>query len=129
MPRPVKDDPRDKFKSFRFTGAEVTRLEGRARASGQSLSDYVRARILNGSGPEETPAYDGNREGAEDRSSRTDTPEAEGQARLLAEQLRRIGVNLNQIARHMNEHHLPPPPEFVDLLDDIRGMVRRARQT
>ena len=46
MPRPIKDDPRDCFKSFRFTGAEVTRLEARARASGQTLSAYVRDRVL-----------------------------------------------------------------------------------
>ena len=46
MPRPAKDDPRDRFKTFRFTEAEITRLQARARASGRTLSSYVRRVLL-----------------------------------------------------------------------------------
>ena len=49
-------------------------------------------------------------------------------ARALAEQLRRVGVNLNQIARRMNEQSIPPPPELGMLLDEIRAYVRQVRE-
>ena len=52
MPRPVKDDPRDRFKTFRFTEAEIARLHKQARASGRTLSSYVRTILLNGQGPD-----------------------------------------------------------------------------
>src|ERR1041385_3397973 len=95
MPRPLKEDPRDVFKTFRFTHAEVTRLENRARASGRNLSSYVRMLLLERPG---------------------DVPEAELMVRpaspatlyqsgvaVLVEQIRKVGVNLNQIAARMNE--------------------------
>src|ERR1043165_7518052 len=55
MPRPLKEDPRDVFKTFRFTHAEVTRLEGRARASGRNLSSYVRMLLLERPGDAPAP--------------------------------------------------------------------------
>lgn len=58
MPRPIKDDPRDCFKTFRFTEAEVTRLETRARASGVSLSAYVRGKVLDPSDSDAAPSAD-----------------------------------------------------------------------
>ena len=136
MPRPIKDDPRDCFKSFRFTGAEVTRLEARARASGQTLSAYVRDRVL------ETSSVGSHGEGDLDpvrhpAGSPKDGVRSTGNgwgrtqqiaARLLADQLRRVGTNLNQIAHRMNELRIPPPRELVMLLDEIRTYVRQARE-
>jgi hypothetical protein len=137
MPRPVKDDPRDCFKSFRFTEAEVTRLEARARTSGQTLSAYVRGKVLD---PSER---DGVNEGHPDPSispARTvpggaSLPVREGPfrpmnhfaTRMLADQLRRVGTNLNQIARRMNELRIPPPRDLTMLIDEIRVLVREAR--
>jgi hypothetical protein len=141
MPRPVKDDPRDCFKSFRFTEAEVTRLEARARAERRTLSAYVRARILNdeaqvakaATGPPKT-APRTNREKLDAYYARRDEIAVAGAgsrdrmaARLLAEQMRRVGVNLNQIARRMNEQRIPPPRELTMVLDEIRTYVREAR--
>ena len=140
MPRPVKDDPRDCFKSFRFTQAEITRLEARARAERRTLSAYVRARILElESHP--PPSADAPKTSfgvvAEKLNARYASKrqiEALGTAtrdrmaaRLLAEQIRRIGVNLNQIARRMNEQRIPPPRDMTMLLDEIRTFVREAR--
>jgi hypothetical protein len=129
MPRSVKDEPRDCFKTFRFTASELTRLEARARAKGQTVSDYVRITMLGReatAGPTQTdefpppnPAYPGIRR----PSSRADLS-----VRTLAEQLRRVGTNLNQIARRMNELHIPPPRELTMLLDQIRTLVRQARE-
>jgi Bacterial mobilisation protein (MobC) len=130
MPRPAKDDPRDRFKTFRFTEAEITRLQARARASGRTLSSYVRRVLLDsqaeaaGSG---NPAdgLPGNGRGRKTRSRR---PGQEYALHRLAEEMRRVGVNLNQIARRMNEQRTPPPRELTMLLDDIRAYVGQARQ-
>ncbi len=125
MPRPAKDDPRDCFKSFRFTVAEITRLEARARASGLTLSAYVRGKVFDPSDSDAAPGDDPlrtPRAGAGQRRSRTDFA-----TRMLAEQLRRVGTNLNQIAHRMNELRIPPPPELGLVLDKIRALVREAR--
>jgi len=144
MPRPIKDDPRDRFKTFRFTEAEITRLEARARASGRSLSDYVRAKVFDGLGGE-SPA-DSDREPSTWRpgspKARPEIPpgrqspeaggpsrrRAEFSARMLAEQMRRVGVNLNQIAHRMNERRDRPPRGLIMLIDEIRAYVRQARE-
>jgi hypothetical protein len=55
-------------------------------------------------------------------------PSEEYALRRLAEEMRRVGVNLNQIARRMNEQRTPPPRELTMLLDDIRAYVGQARQ-
>jgi DNA-binding transcriptional MerR regulator len=116
MPRPVKEDPRDCFKTFRFTEAEITRLEGRARAAGRTLSAYVRMTLLDR---------------PEDRAGPASTAGArrfDRRERMLAEQMRKVGVNLNQIAHRMNEQRIPPPRELTMLLDEIRHYVRQARE-
>ena len=141
MPRPVKDDPRDRFKSFRFTAGEITRLEARARAAGRTLSDYVRARIFDGHdhGPVAGHGVDGGALGPRRRASKKHPPDGspsppgiaghDGFAlRMLAEQMRKVGVNLNQIARRMNEQRSPPPRQLTVLLDEIRSYVRQARE-
>jgi hypothetical protein len=117
MPRLVKEDPRDCFKTFRFTHAEVTRLEGRARALNRTLSAYVRMRLLD-------PAENEVSEGQTDRAAAA-TP-AGRRRQALAEQMRKVGVNLNQIAHRMNEQRIPPPRELVMILDEIRAYVRQA---
>jgi hypothetical protein len=43
--------------------------------------------------------------------------------RLRAEQLKRIGNNLNQIARVQNTLRVPAPPSLEPLLQDIRRMI------
>ena len=130
MPRPAKDDPRDRFKTFRFSEAELTRLQARARASGRTLSSYVRRVLLEShaeaaEGRNPDGGLPGNGRG---RKTLLRQPGLEYAMRRLAEEMRRVGVNLNQIAHRMNEQRIPPPRELVMLLDDIRGYVGRARQ-
>jgi Bacterial mobilisation protein (MobC) len=119
MPRPLKEDPRDVFKTFRFTHAEVTRLEGRARASGHNLSSYVRMLLLDRPGDEPVSEL----------MVKAPAPANAYQSgvAVLIEQIRKLGVNLNQIAHRMNERRSPPPRELTMLIDDIRGYVREAR--
>jgi hypothetical protein len=133
MPRPVKDDPRDRFKTFRFTEAEVTRLQARARASGRTLSSYVRRVLLDSQAEAAGEAVGSGNPGGlpgkgRGRKSAPRRPGEEYALRRLAEELRRVGVNLNQIARRMNEQRTPPPRELTMLLDDIRAYVGQARQ-
>lgn len=123
MSRPVKVDPRDRFKSFRLTEAEVTRLEARARASGRTFSEYVRMKALEGSAGE--PESEGSRAGPGETSTGHPT-RGELRDRMLADQVRRIGVNLNQIAHRMNELRIPPPDDLARVLTEIRAYVRQA---
>jgi len=120
MPRPLKEDPRDVFKTFRFTHAEVTRLEGRARASGRNLSSYVRMLLLERPGDAPSPEL---------MVSPAAAPATvySSAVAVLVEQIRKVGVNLNQIAARMNERRSPPPRELTMLIDEIRGYVRQAR--
>jgi len=119
MPRPLKEDPRDVFKTFRFTHAEVTRLEGRARASGRNLSSYVRMLLLERPGDAPAPELTVS-------PAAPATVYSSGVA-VLVEQIRKVGVNLNQIAARMNERRSPPPRDLMMLIDEIRGYVRQAR--
>ena len=119
MPRPLKEDPRDVFKTFRFTHAEVTGLESRARASGRTLSSYVRMLLLERPGDAPEPEL----------MVKPATPVTVYQSGLavLVEQIRKVGVNLNQIAARMNERRSPPPRDLTMLIDEIRSYVRQAR--
>lgn len=44
----------------------------------------------------------------------------------LAQQLRKIGVNVNQIAKHCNRFQVPPPAELDPLLTEIRALLASA---
>src|ERR1700736_3982133 len=133
MLRPGKDDPRDRFKTCRYTEAEIARLEARARASGRTLSSYVRRALLDGHGEAATEAADRRNPdaGAGNGHPNNRAPRRPGgdyAIRRLAEEMRRVGVNLNQIARRMNEQRTPPPRELTMLLDDIRTYVRKVHE-
>lgn len=175
MPRRYKDDPRTFFKTFRFTAAELTRLENRARARRQGLSAYVRGALFSrdddeaatdtrpaGSSPDKakrqpptkpaiTPGRKGsvstyvrgllfgkNDTGKAGKAARPAEPaeeydvgrlrRASASERILIDQLRKVGTNLNQIAHRMNERRIPPPRELTLTLDEIREIVRQARE-
>jgi hypothetical protein len=128
MPRAVKDDPRDCFKTFRFTAGEVTRLEARARARGQTLSTFVRTALLGRDEPETGVSWGPGRIPS---AAETPPPQArrlDPAMRVLIDQVRRVGTNLNQIAHRMNELRIPPPRELTLILDEIRGLVRKVRE-
>jgi Bacterial mobilisation protein (MobC) len=137
MPRRYKADPRTYFKTFRFSAAEITRLENRARARRQGLSEYVRATLFAKDETSDTEAQPASGAFARNQAKRghdlEDYPVGRAQrggyaTRVLIDQLRRIGTNLNQIAHRMNERRTPPPRELTMLLDDIRAYVRQARE-
>jgi hypothetical protein len=90
MPRPKKDDDarRTETLAFRLTPAERLRIEHAAIAAGLSASEYARELTLKGRIVMEQRI-------ALDPAS--------------FDQLRRIGVNLNQLARIANQSKHAPP--------------------
>jgi hypothetical protein len=110
MARPRKGEARDCHVGFRLTLEETLALrEGAARA-GQSLSDYARHATLS------------YRPHAAPRERRH--PFAMEAATFHA--IRRLGVNLNQIARRLNAQDRPAPPELAPLLADIHAALKKA---
>lgn len=105
MARPRRPIIRDRHVSFRLSAVEHLKLVDKAHRSGLSVGDFVRARVL--------PA----------RTRRRPAGEAEPVAMPLLSELRRIGVNVNQIAHHCNRHQVPPPAELEPLLAEIRSLL------
>jgi hypothetical protein len=88
-PKNSPETQRDNLLQVRLTAIEKVGLEGRAASVGLSVSEFVRRRALGVPMPPQ----------AADRATRD----------KLATALLRIGVNLNQITKHMNAgRHAPP---------------------
>jgi hypothetical protein len=90
-----------------LTPAERAELETRARVAGLSLSSFCRAAALGEAGP---------------RARRRPTVEAALLAQTHAE-LRRVGNNLNQIARALNSGHRVLVPEVAAAAEDCRAVM------
>ena len=103
-PKKSPDDLRDVRTAVMLTERERAELEQRASAYGLSLSDFIRRQTLERALPASV---------AEQRTRA-----------VLATALLRLGVNLNQITRHMNAGR-SPPFHLPDLINDIRGHVDR----
>lgn len=100
MARPKKtpDERRDLRVAFRLTASDALAIEARAKAAGVSVSQYARDMSLNG---------------------RVAIVERPGLDFDTLDQLRRIGVNLNQLTReyHRRGHH------DSDYLRDLCGQI------
>jgi hypothetical protein len=91
MPRPRKEPTlqRNRLLSCRLTAAELRRLQKTAHAASLTLSDFIRAVLVNRSVTvtQHVRTFDGE----------------------LYEELRRIGVNLNQAVHRLHTTgHAPP---------------------
>jgi hypothetical protein len=100
--RPRSNTVKDHWISFRVTAEEHFALLDKAERSGMSAGDYARSRALRGiaRAKKATPALH--------QHFGDDT-------RAVLHELRKQGVNLNQIAHHCNRHQIPPPAEVVEL--------------
>jgi Bacterial mobilisation protein (MobC) len=115
--RPAKGRPKaarvkDHWISFRVTAEEHFQLIDKAQRSSMGPGDYARSRALRGiartkkSGPETAPIF--------------------GDAtRAVFHELRKQGVNLNQIAHHCNRNQVPPPLEVSELAKVIMALWER----
>lgn len=107
--RPKGNNAKTHFVAFRVTLEEHVRLLIKAQKSGMTLSDYARSRAMRGYA--RTPKT----------SSHAELHFAEA-SRELFHEVRRQGVNLNQIAHHCNRHQVPPPAEISELLRRLQSL-------
>lgn len=109
MGRPKLENTRDRQFNVGLTAFELETVQRAARLAGMRPVDYGRAKLLSKPGRITRTAY----------AVRQLDP-------LLLVQLSRIGNNLNQIARRLNDLALPEPEDLAPLLAEIRSLLREA---
>jgi hypothetical protein len=111
MGRPKLQITRDRQFNVSLTETEWSGLQRAARLALMRPVDYARMRLL---------AKPSGLLRAEQAAPQLDP--------LLLLHLSRLGNNLNQIARRLNELRLPAPDDLAPLLAEIRGILRAVRQ-
>ncbi len=119
MPRPSSKIRRDQQLNFSLTRDELTGLRSRADAAGMHLVDFGRDLLLRRRAPSVRHADHPDPDAA---TAQTALARA---ALLLVHELRRLGNNLNQIARRLNTREEPAPPSLEPLLREIRALLNR----
>ena len=110
--RPRAARVKDHWISFRVTAEEQFALTEKAERSGMTAGEYARSRALRGI--------------ARARKTASQPAELFGDSTLaVLHELRKQGVNLNQIAHHCNQHQVPPPPEVSQLAGVILALWQR----
>lgn len=118
--RPKAEVVRDHYITVRVTAVEHFRALEKAEASGVSLTDYARDRILRGIARKKKRASSAIEEIWID-----DVVPLIHALRAAWHELHKIGVNLNQIAHHCNRHQVPPPASLPDILAALLDLLRR----
>ncbi len=105
MARPTLPDDEKRSSSFRFVVTDIERaeIEQAASACGLGLSEFFRRRSLGLRMP---------------ANAAVSQAKAETTTALL-----RLGVNLNQIAKHMNAGRAAPHGQIKDLLNRINATM------
>lgn len=114
MVRPKLPITRDRQFNVSLTAAEFDAMQRAARMAGLRPVDFARAKIL--SKPVSSKVW---------RSART-THDVRQFEPVVLVALSRIGNNLNQIARSLNELSLDVPDDLAPLLAELRGILRMA---
>lgn len=110
MARPRKTDRKDFRLMARFTEAEANAITAKAEAAGVSVSDLLRAAVLD------MPLPKGRRGGR--------VADAQSLGTLLGA-LGRIGNNVNQLARLAHIGSWPDAPALRESVRDIHWMRRQ----
>ena len=116
----ARDDQRTRHLRIRLTGSEADAIEAAARAGSVRVSDQVRAMLFDGAGriPAPAPARDAANLAEADR----------------LRELKRIGVNINQLARQLNAGGDAAADDLGRVLETLRAWIgdetasRRRRQ-
>lgn len=106
MPRPTTKSKRDRQLNIALHANEIAQLQARADARGMRLVDFARVSLLTM------------------RVASMGVVLPSRLERLNLEQLKRIGNNLNQIARQMNALGQVVPAELVETLSAVRHLLR-----
>ena len=109
--RPRTARVKDHWISFRVTAEEHFALLDKADRSGMSAGEYARSRAMRGIARAKAAAKPDELFG--DRT------------RAVLHELRKQGVNLNQIAHHCNRHQIPPPPALAELVTQLQELWRK----
>jgi hypothetical protein len=110
MARPKQAVTRDQKVTLRLTAEELIALQERAAKSHQTITDYGRAQMLTKRGRPK------GKKSAKAMPGFFIEPD-------LFHELRKIGVNLNQLAKHCNTHQVPPPVGFDNLVRNLLGVL------
>lgn len=113
--RPKTERVRDRWISFRVTAEEHFQLMDKAQRSGLTAGEYARSRALRGI--------------VRAKKAATTLPIFGEDTRAVFHELRKQGVNLNQIARHCNQHQVLPPPELTELAKVVMALWERLLRT
>lgn len=113
--RPASVVTKKRWISFRLTDEEFFRIADKAQRSGMSHVEYARSRALAGI--------------ARRRKQMTTAPIFGEATAELYHELRKQGVNLNQIAHHCNTLQVPPPDEVRQLATVIMALWQRLLAT
>jgi len=109
--RPRTAKVKNHWISFRVTAEEHFALLDKAERSGMSAGEYARSRAMRGIARAKAAAKPDERFG-------------DG-TRAVLHELRKQGVNLNQIAHHCNRHQIPPPPALAELITLLQELWRK----
>lgn len=112
MGRPRNFQTRDHQLNISLTAAEYEVLHRRAYQQGSRLVDYVRSVLFFEPVAASAPNL-------------PDAPVATRADHMIYVQLKRLGNNLNQIARQLNMTGDAPPRDLYLLLRDIRAVLNR----
>ena len=110
--RPRATQVKDHWISFRVTAEEYFALLDKAERSGMVPGEYARSRSMRGIA----------------RAKKTATGPAElfgDRTTAILHELRRQGVNLNQIAHHCHRHQLPPPNGVAELATSLKALWQK----
>ena len=95
-----------------MTAEEHFQLIDKAQRSGLGPGDFARSRALRGIARSK-------------KNAPTTEPIFGDATRAVFHELRKQGVNLNQIAHHCNRHEVPPPHEVSELAKVIMALWER----
>ena len=110
--RPKTASVKDHWISFRVTAEEHFALLDKAERSGMTAGEYARSRSLRGI--------------ARSKKSAPKLDEKFGErTHAVLHEVRKQGVNLNQIAHHCNRHQIPPPPEILELAASLKALWQK----
>lgn len=98
------DEPKTRHVRVRFSEREHLKLIERAQKQRLTVSELVRRTALSKREPK-----------------RAHDVVLDAGAFEIFQELRRQGVNLNQVAHHCNRHRVPPGPTFERLLQTIQA--------
>jgi glutamine synthetase len=114
--RPRTTKVKDHWISFRVTAEQHFQLLDKAERSGMSPGEYARSRAMRGIARSKKAAS------SPDELFGSDT-------RAVLHELRKQGVNLNQISHHCNRHQIAPPREVSELATVLRALWDRMVQS